>query len=203
MGAQCMSWATSPAATELEQLVMDWVRQMLGLPEDVHRGHSGHRLDRHPRRAAHGARATRRACLTGTQRARGAGNASLTVYASREAHSSVDKAVKLAGYGLQNLRRVPTDALVRDRSRGAGAGHRCGSLGWPEARVRGRLDRHHVVHRVDPVPAVAEICRRHGVWLHVDAASRGNRRDRAGAAGALRGRRPKPTASCSIPISGC
>jgi len=107
IGAQGMSWATSPAATELEQVVMDWLRQMIGLPE----GFVGVIQDT-------ASTATLVALLTARERATGgragmqglaAAGAPLTVYASREAHSSIDKAVKLAGYGLDLLRHIETD----------------------------------------------------------------------------------------------
>ncbi len=171
MGAQCMSWATSPAATELEQLVMDWVRQMLGLPESF----TGVIQDT-------ASTATLVALLTARERAtayaagtRGlAGNGpGLTVYASREAHSSVDKAVKLAGFGLDNLRHIPTDAtfalvpaelegaITADRAAGLRPACVVASIGTTSSTA------------VDPVPAIAETCRRHGVWLHVDAAFAG------------------------------
>src|SRR6266540_3622190 len=128
MGAQGMSWATSPAATELEQVVMDWLRQMLGLPE----GFVGVIQDT-------ASTATLVALLTARERATGGragklglaeSGPALTVYASAEAHSSIDKAVKLAGYGLDQLRHIPTDeafalhpealeqAIAADRSAG-------------------------------------------------------------------------------------
>ena len=98
MGAQCMSWQTSPAATELEQVTMEWLRQMLGLPE----GFTGVIQDT-------SSTATLVALLTARERATGFAAAihglqdvqgKLTVYTSRERHSSVDKAVRLAGYGI-------------------------------------------------------------------------------------------------------
>ena len=163
MGAQCMSWATSPAATELEQVVMDWLRRMLGLPE----GFVGVIQDT-------ASTATLVALLSARERAAsGGGAARLTVYASAEAHSSVDKGAKLAGFGLDRLRRIPTDEAFALR---------------PEALERAiamdlaqRLRPACVVATVgstsstaiDPVPAIAEICRRHGAWLHVDAAYAG------------------------------
>ena len=105
LGAQCMSWATSPAATELEQVTMAWLAQMIGLPPNF----TGVIQDT-------ASTATLVALLSARERAAnisgsafpwGAGR--LTVYASGEAHSSVDKGVKLAGYGLEQLRRVPVD----------------------------------------------------------------------------------------------
>ena len=107
MGAQCMSWATSPAATELEQVVMEWLRRMLDLPE----GFTGVLQDT-------ASTATLMALLSARERATGgaagaaglgASGARLTVYASDQAHSSVDKGVKLAGYGLEQLRHLAVD----------------------------------------------------------------------------------------------
>jgi aromatic-L-amino-acid decarboxylase len=170
MGAQCMSWATSPAATELEQTVMDWVRQMLGLPPTF----TGVIQDT-------ASTATLVALLTARERTTGfaagarglAAGQGLTVYASTEAHSSVDKAVKLAGYGLENLRHVPTDAafalrpddldrlISADRVQGLVPACVVASVGTTSSTA------------VDPLPAIAAICRRHGIWLHVDAAYAG------------------------------
>jgi aromatic-L-amino-acid decarboxylase len=97
----------------------------------------------------------------------------LTVYASAEAHSSVDKGVKLAGYGLERLRRIPGDeefaldpaalerAIHEDLASGLTPACVVASIGTTSSTA------------VDPVPAVAAICRRHGIWLHVDAAYAG------------------------------
>ena len=171
MGAQCMSWVTSPAATELEQTAMDWLRQMIGLPEEF----TGVIQDT-------ASTATLVALLSARERAtasasgRGGMNGApgLTVYASSEAHSSVDKGVKLAGYGLDRLRRVPTDAAFAldpaaldqaiERDVAAGLRPACvvATIGTTSSTA------------VDPVPAIAAVCRRHGVWLHVDAAYAGS-----------------------------
>ncbi|HEX6615232.1 MAG TPA: pyridoxal-dependent decarboxylase [Gemmatimonadales bacterium] len=172
LGVQGMSWATSPAATELEQVVMDWLRQMIGLPA----GYAGVIQDT-------ASTATLVALLTARERATGgrsgraglaAGGAPLTVYASREAHSSVEKAVKLAGYGLEMLRHVETDdafalrpeALARalDADRAAGLRPACvvATVGTTSSTA------------IDPVRPIAELCRRHGAWLHVDAAYAGS-----------------------------
>jgi aromatic-L-amino-acid decarboxylase len=171
MGAQCMSWVTSPAATELEQVVMEWLRQMVGLPAEF----VGSIQDT-------ASTATLVALLSARERASGgasglqgmSGAPVLTVYASREAHSSVDKGVKLAGYGLERLRRIATDsayamdvaALEEEIGRDLAAGLRpacvVASIGTTSSTA------------VDPVPAIAAICRRHGTWLHVDAAYAGS-----------------------------
>jgi aromatic-L-amino-acid decarboxylase len=171
MGAQCMSWVTSPAATELEQVVMDWLRQMVGLPAAF----VGSIQDT-------ASTATLVALLSARERASGgasglrgmSGARPLTVYASREAHSSVDKGVKLAGFGLELLRRIPTDAafamdpaalereIERDLAEGLRPACVVASIGTTSSTA------------VDPVAAVAAICRRHGIWLHVDAAYAGS-----------------------------
>jgi aromatic-L-amino-acid decarboxylase len=171
IGAQCMSWATSPAATELEQVVMEWLRQMLGLPD----GFVGVIQDT-------ASTATLVALLSARERVTGgaagagglAGGPRLAAYASSEAHSSVDKAVKLAGYGLAQLRRIPTDdcyalrpellerALADDTVAGIRPACVVASIGTTSSTA------------IDPLPAIAEICRRQRVWLHVDAAYAGS-----------------------------
>jgi aromatic-L-amino-acid decarboxylase len=171
MGVQGMSWATSPSATELEQTVMDWLRRMIGLPEHF----TGVIQDT-------ASTATLMALLTARERATGytsgarglaAGGRALTVYASREAHSSVDKAVKLAGFGLDNLRRIPTDAafalrpddleraITADREAGLSPACVVATIGTTSSTA------------VDPLREIGTICRRHGAWLHVDAAYAG------------------------------
>ena len=171
LGAQCMSWATSPAATELEQVVMDWLRQMIGLPP----GFDGVIQDT-------ASTATLVALLTARERAtshavgsRGlaAVGERLTVYASAEAHSSVEKGVKLAGYGVECLRRIPVDesyamdpgalaeAITRDRAAGYHPTCVVATVGTTSSTA------------IDPLAHIAEICRRQGVWLHVDAAYAG------------------------------
>ncbi|HYF38485.1 MAG TPA: pyridoxal-dependent decarboxylase, partial [Gemmatimonadales bacterium] len=165
LNAQCMSWATSPAATELEQVVMEWLRQMVALPE----GFVGSIQDT-------ASTATLVALLSARERAsgfaaegggHGVSGRRLTVYASTEAHSSVDKAVKLAGYGLDNLRRIPVqsayamreealeEAITRDLTEGCIPACVVATVGSTSSTA------------VDPLPAIAAICRRHRVWLHV------------------------------------
>ena len=171
IGAQGMSWATSPAATELEQVVMDWLRQMIGLPaeyvgviQDTASTATLVALLTARERATEGKAATVGLAATG---------APLTVYASLEAHSSIDKAVMLAGYGLDMLRSIETDdafalrpealarALERDRSAGLRPACVVASVGTTSSTA------------IDPLRPIAELCRRHGAWLHVDAAYAG------------------------------
>lgn len=171
IGAQCMSWATSPAATELEQVTMEWLRQMLGLPEsftgviqDTASTATLVALLSARERATHNASSVRGLAGSGAR---------LTVYASSEAHSSVDKGVKLAGYGLEQLRRVPVDqayALMPDALDQMIAADR--KAGFVPACVVATVGTTSST-AIDPLPRIAEICRRHGVWLHVDAAYAG------------------------------
>ncbi|MEH3148255.1 MAG: pyridoxal-dependent decarboxylase [Methylobacterium frigidaeris] len=172
LAAQCMLWQTSPAATELETRVLDWLRQMIGLPE----GFSGVIQD-----SASGA--TLAALLTARERALGwrgnaeglAGQVPVRVYASAEVHSSVDKAVRIAGIGDANLVRVPVagplhgmdpaalDAAIRaDREAGLRPAAIVACLGGTG------------IGACDPIDAVAEVAERHGLYLHVDAAWAGS-----------------------------
>ncbi len=171
LGAQCMSWATSPAATELEQVTMGWLRQMVGLPEDF----TGVIQDT-------ASTATLVALLSARERAtqNAAGSAGLagtgarlTVYASHEAHSSIDKGVKLAGYGLEQLRRVPVDRdyaiLPEALDRMIATDKRAGLMPACVVATVGTTSS----TAIDPLPRIAEVCRRHAVWLHIDAAYAG------------------------------
>ena len=101
LGAQCMSWITSPAATELEQVMMGWLARLLGLPAAF----TGVIQDS-------GSTSTLVALISARDRATlpGTEAGALRVYASQEAHSSVAKGVRLAGYGEGALRLIETDA---------------------------------------------------------------------------------------------
>jgi aromatic-L-amino-acid decarboxylase len=171
LGAQCMSWQTSPAATELEDVVMEWLRQMLDLPPDF----SGVIQDT-------ASTATLTALLCARERAteyaqnRGGLQSEaqpLVVYASAEAHSSVQKAALLAGFGRENLRMIPVDAEYALRTdlleaaieEDVRAGRRpCAIVATSGTTASVALD---------SIARIAEIARRHGAWLHVDAAMAG------------------------------
>jgi aromatic-L-amino-acid decarboxylase len=161
LGAQCMSWQTSPAATELEQVVMEWLRDMLGLPGDF----TGVIQDT-------ASTATLVALLTARERV-GGDPGRLTVYASTEAHSSVPKGVKLAGIGVERLRTIPVDAAFAMRpdllERAVAADRAAGLVPACVVATAGTTSS----TAMDPLPAIGAICRRHGVWLHVDAAYAG------------------------------
>ncbi|HEY8062084.1 MAG TPA: pyridoxal-dependent decarboxylase, partial [Gemmatimonadales bacterium] len=162
LGAQCMSWETSPAATELEQTVMEWYRQLLALPEEF----TGVIQDT-------ASTATLMAFLTARERA-GAESGRLTAYSSGEAHSSVSKAARLAGISPAMRRVVPVDAkfamqpqalaamMTDDVRRGLQPGIVVGTLGTTSSTA------------CDPLRAIGEIAAEHGAWFHVDAAFGGS-----------------------------
>lgn len=172
MGAQGMLWQTSPAATELETVVTQWLRQMIGLPEGFH----GVIQDT-------ASTATFAAILTGREKALGfagntkglAGQAPVRVYASDQVHSSIDKACWMAGIGQENLVKVPTQgphlamdagaletAIVADRASGMLPAVIVAALGGTS------------VGASDDIRAVAAVARKHGLHLHVDAAWAGS-----------------------------
>jgi aromatic-L-amino-acid decarboxylase len=169
LGAQCMSWATSPAATELEQVTMAWLAQMIGLPPNF----TGVIQDTASTATLVALLSARERAATLSGAAFPMGHPRLTVYASGEAHSSVDKGVKLAGYGLEQLRRVPVDdrfamqadelerMIASDVEAGAVPACVVATIGTTSSTA------------VDPVDSIARVCRKHDVWLHVDAAYAG------------------------------
>lgn len=168
IGAQCMIWQTSPSAAELEEHVLEWLRQMLGLPE----GMAGVIQDT-------ASTATLVALLTAREKATDFESNQkglkkpLVVYASEETHSSIEKGVKIAGYGKENLRCIPTDdsfamipsaleeAVEKDKKRGLQPACVVATLGTTSSTA------------VDPLLPIGEMCKRHGLWLHVDAAYAG------------------------------
>jgi aromatic-L-amino-acid decarboxylase len=184
LNVNAMLWRTAPAATELEERVCDWLRQMLGLPE----GFRGHINDTASTSSLVALAAARHRAATAASddsgsgilhvRSRGlAGRPEvppLTVYASDQAHSSIDKAVILLGLGHENLRRVPSGADYRLDPAALAAM-------VAEDRAAGRLPLAVVATAgttsttsVDPIAQVADLCRHEGLWLHVDAAYAGS-----------------------------
>lgn len=168
MGAQCMVWQTSPAAAELEEVVMEWLRQMLGLPE----GMAGVIQDTASTATLVALLSAREKVTNFTANMRGV-QKTMTVYASEETHSSIEKGVKIAGYGKENLRLIPTDdkfamipekleeAIIADINKGFQPACVVGTVGTTSSTA------------VDPLAPIGKICRRHDVWFHVDAAFSG------------------------------
>ena len=167
LGVQGMSWQTSPAATEVEEVVMDWLRQMLGLST----AWTGVIQDT-ASTATLGALICARDKLT-EHRGLQAGGAPLVVYASKHAHSSIDKATSLAGFGLAYLRSIATDerhamrpdALAAAIDADLAAGLRPCAI----VATAGTTN----TTAFDPIAQVADLAERHRLWLHVDAAMAG------------------------------
>jgi aromatic-L-amino-acid decarboxylase len=174
LGIQGMIWATSPAATELETHVLDWLVDMLGLPQFFKSTSEGGGVIQDTassavlcallaaRERATSSRANQEGC-----------RGDLVAYTSTQAHSSIEKAAKIAGVGSANLRLVPVDERF--------------AMSAPaleeriQADVKAGLKPFFVTatvgttssNAIDPLPAIGRICRDNGLWLHVDAAMSG------------------------------
>ena len=117
LGVQGMLWATSPACTELETHVMDWTAAMLGLPEKfTSRGSGGGVIQDSASGASLCALLAGRERATRYQSNEQGCSGRLTIYASTQAHSSIEKAAKIAGIGRENLRPVAVDEGFAMRS---------------------------------------------------------------------------------------
>ena len=177
LGVQGMLWATSPACTELETHVLDWLVDMLGLPERfLSTGAGGGVIQDTASSASLCALLAARERATGfASNEHGVGGATrLTAYTSSQAHSSIEKAVKIAGVGRENLRLIEVDsdfamrpdalanAIAADRAGGHLPFFVCATAGTTSSTA------------MDPVRAIGEICAREGLWLHVDGAHSGS-----------------------------
>jgi aromatic-L-amino-acid decarboxylase len=172
LGVLGLSWQASPAMTEVEDVVTGWMRQMVGLSD----AWSGVIQDT-------ASTSTLVALLCARERttqfslARGGLQGepkALVVYASAHSHSSVDKAALLAGFGRENIRHVAHDAAYAMRADALDAAIRAdlaaGRLPCAVVATTGTT----TTTAIDPVGPIAEVARRHGVWLHVDAAMAGS-----------------------------
>ena len=176
LGVQGMLWATSPACTELETHVLDWLVDMLGLPERFKSTTAGGGVIQDTASSS-----TLCALLAARERATSFAvnehgpNHKLVAYCSDQAHSSVEKAVKIAGLGRANLRLIEVDesfamrpqaladAIARDKAAGLTPCFVCATVGTTSS------------NGLDPVRAIGEICQQQTppIWLHVDAAMSG------------------------------
>lgn len=174
LNVNAMLWRTSPAAVELEERVCDWLRQMIGLPPDF-QGHINDTASSSSLVALAAARHRLPGLEVRTKGLAGRADAPpLTVYASDQAHSSIDKACIVLGIGQENVRRLATDeafrmsvpaleeAVAKDRA--------AGRLPMAVVATAGTTS----TTSIDPIAAVAEVCAREGIWLHVDAAYAGS-----------------------------
>jgi aromatic-L-amino-acid/L-tryptophan decarboxylase len=174
LGVQGMLWATSPACTELETLVLDWLVPVLGLPQKFLSTSTGGGVIQDTASSA-----TLCAVLAARERAtnfssnREGCRGKLVAYTSAQAHSSVEKAVQIVGIGRENLRLIEVDerfamnpqalaaAIQKDRKAGMVPFFVCATVGTTSSNA------------IDPVPQIGKLCREHNLWLHVDAAMSG------------------------------
>ena len=170
LGAQCMMWETSPAAAELEEKIMIWLRDMIGLPAEFE-GVIQDTASTSTLAAILTAREKKTGFTVNNEGAEKAGT--LRVYCSEQAHSSVDKAVKICGIGRKNLVRLPVrsdfsfdppklkEAIEKDIEQGFIPCCVVATIGTTGTTA------------IDPLKAIGEICSENDIWLHVDAAMGG------------------------------
>jgi aromatic-L-amino-acid/L-tryptophan decarboxylase len=174
LGVQGMLWATSPACTELETHMLDWMADIIGLPEKFKSAGAGGGVIEDSASSA-----SLCALLAARERAtkfisnENGGDGRLVAYASTQTHSSVEKAVKIAGLGRRNLRLIGVDdqfalrpdlladEIRKDRRAGLVPCYVCATIGTTSSNA------------IDPLPQIGEICRRERIWLHVDGAMLG------------------------------
>ena len=171
MGAQCMSWQTSPAATELEERVMEWLRELIGLPETF-TGVIEETATSSTLCAILSARERATSFLSNEEGLQASHR--LRVYCSQEAHSSIEKDVKIAGIGRKNLCKIPVDsayamipeelekAVQRDLAAGLHPMAVIAALGTTGSTA------------LDPLVPLGRICKEHNLWFHVDGAYAGS-----------------------------
>ena len=174
LGVQGMLWVTSPACTELETHVLDWLAAMLDLPPKFRSsGAGGGVIQDTAFSAVLTALLAAREHATGfASNARGA-NGTLVAYTSTQAHSSIEKAAKIAGIGSENVRLIAVDetfamwpeALAQQIAADGAAGLTpffvSATIGTTSSNA------------LDPIPVIGRICQEQGLWLHVDAAMSG------------------------------
>jgi aromatic-L-amino-acid decarboxylase len=172
-------WRTSPASNEMEQAMVRWLANFVGLPEEF----DGQLADTASAASLIALAAAREQAFPDVRKTGLAGLPPAVVYCSELAHSSIDKACVVLGLGISGLRKIPTDdehrmdvgalavAIAADRAAGKRPIAVVGTAGTT------------AVASVDPLPAIGALCRREGLWMHVDAAY-------AGAAASLPEKRP-------------
>lgn len=173
-GVQGMLWATSPACTELETHVLDWLVTALGLPEKFRSSSTGGGVIQDTASTANfcGVLAARERAKS-YQSNRAGGGEKLIAYTSTQAHSSIEKAIKMAGMGSDNLRLIEVDeqfamrpsalaaAIERDKRAGLFPFLVCATTGTTSS------------NGMDPLAEIGPSCRQQNLWLHVDAAMSG------------------------------
>ncbi len=169
MGAQCMIWETSPAAAELEERMMEWLQHAMGIPKSW----EGVIQDT-ASSATLVAILTAREKVTHFQANETGVPPNLRVYCSTQTHSSIEKAVKIAGIGRRNLIKIPVDRQLRMRPAALEAQiEQDIAEGYLPCCVVTALGTTSTL-AVDPIPEISAICARHEVWHHIDAAYAGS-----------------------------
>jgi aromatic-L-amino-acid/L-tryptophan decarboxylase len=174
LGVQGMLWATSPACTELETHVLDWLADMLDLPDQFKSSAAGGGVIQDTASsAALCALLAARERATAYQTNETGCDCSLVAYTSTQAHSSIEKAVKIAGLGRRNLRLIDVDEgyamrpdmlasqIRSDKAAGLVPCFVAATVGTTSSNA------------IDPLPEIGRICRGEGTWLHVDGAMAG------------------------------
>lgn len=173
-GVQGMIWATSPAATELETRVLDWLVDMMGMPEKFRSTSTGGGViqDTASTSALTAVIAARERATKFESNKKGIPQ-NLTAYISTQTHSSIEKAIKIAGIGTDNLRLIDVDnkfamrtdllkkQIQKDKSNGFIPFFICAALGTTSSNA------------MDPIKEIGEICEKENCWFHVDAAMSG------------------------------
>ena len=174
LGVQGMIWATSPAATELETRVLDWLAEMMNMPEQFRSTSTGGGVIQDTAStAALTAIIAARERATGFQTNAKGYSEKLIAYISTQTHSSVEKGIKIAGIGKNNLRLIDVDEnfsmrpellkkqIEEDKAAGLTPFFICGTVGTTSSTA------------IDPIKAIGEIAKKESCWFHIDAASFG------------------------------
>src|SRR5438477_3936602 len=164
LNVNAMTWRTSPAATELETLVIDWLRQWMHLPKDF----DGVVYDTASVGVMHGLAAAREDAAPSTRKRGlvGAGAPVFRIYASEQAHSSAEKAAIALGLGEENVQRVPVDAEFRmDAAALREMIAQDGQRNFQPLAVVATVGTTSTA-AVDPVPEIAKVCHENRMWLH-------------------------------------
>jgi aromatic-L-amino-acid/L-tryptophan decarboxylase len=170
---KAMLWRTSPASTELEEVALDWLRQLMGLPPEF----GGVIYDTASVATMHAVAAAREALGLRVREDGMSGRPDLPLlrlYASEQAHSSVEKSLIALGLGRRSLRKVEADSEFRmdaaALSRAIEEDRAAGLLPFCVVATVGTTS----TTSIDPVPEIADVCGREKLWLHVDAAYAGS-----------------------------
>ena len=175
LGVQGMSWVTSPACTEVETLMLDWMQELLGLPDGFRStsANGGGVIHGSASEATLASILAARWRITGGEVNIDGDTSKLVAYATSQAHSSIEKGLRIAGIGTAQTRIVAHDAefamVPESLTEQIAADRAAGLVPFWVCATRGTTS----TLAFDPVPAIGSIARREGLWLHVDAAMSG------------------------------